>query len=145
MANRFQLELSLIAGRYQALVEPMLGFPVTYHNRAFTFPVDTPWARFSIARGAVENASLGVTIKRGVGIVYQQVFVPRNMGVLTATTAAEVFAQAFDNVTLWHDEGEIVFALVSMSEGIRDENYDMTNCYVSYRHDFIILQEPVAA
>jgi hypothetical protein len=142
MANRFQLEVQLIAGRFQELVEPFLGFPVAYHNRIFNYPVDGPWARFSIARGASENAALGGTIKRTIGVASQQVFVPKNMGVLVATTAAEVFAEAFDNVILGHPEGEIVFRLVSMNEARVEENFDATTCFVTYRHDFILAMEP---
>lgn len=112
-------------------------FIATAHeNQPFTQPTEAPWARFSIAFGDRGEASIGTERERIGGVIFLQLFAPKQTGTKTITDAADKLAAIFDNWQYQADGWDIEVRRVTMSTiGETKEGWLQKNASVAFRAD----------
>lgn len=76
-----------------------LGFPISYPNQPFNIPVNATYGEFHIMSGPkpiiVGGEGRGKVRVRYIGMVQLTVFIPKEKGTKSATTAEDVFRDIF--------------------------------------------------
>jgi len=70
--------------------------PIAWENIAFEKPNDSAWVRLNILNGSSNYRAIN-GLKRHLGLIVVQVFVPRNTGTSKAREYADTVSQIFDS------------------------------------------------
>lgn len=105
--------------------------PVSYDNSAFNIPQNTPWVRLTILNGESQNASVGTSHLRHIGIISVQVFVPVDSGTRQARLLANSVSTIFDNQRF----AGIQCRVSSIQRGGDQDGWHMTIVNTPFRRD----------
>ncbi len=72
---------------------PSFGFPIEWEGGKTVARKEGPWGRWSILQGTTEPAIIGPGHTRGTGVLYLQVFIPKEQGTKAAMNAADNLAR----------------------------------------------------
>ena len=94
----FEDERRAIESRFASNFTTVTADRIAWENRRFKQPDTGTWVRFTVLNGETRNAALSNTIlKRTIGVIAVQVFVPELTGTKTAREAADAVATVFQN------------------------------------------------
>lgn len=132
----FETTRQLIAAKL-ATIEP--GFPVEWEGGK---PIGAtaakgPWGRWKIQQGSTTAIAIGATEERGTGLVWLQVFIPREKGTKAATLAADAMKAALNRTQLRDEEtGTVVtFRTTGMQEAGEEAGFLQMNLSCMFTRD----------
>lgn len=112
--------------------------PTQYPNQPWTVP-DTIWSRFSVMEGDRNNAAVGTTFQRTVGVMFLQIFVPEGEGTRSARQAADKMASFLDNQSIAVAAGQnITTRTVSLQDiGLNRDGWYQMNASLEFWFDAV--------
>lgn len=110
--------------------------PTQQENVNFTQPEGEPWCRLSIMFGNTEDASVGTTHQRTTGILYLQIFAPKQGGTKSIQQAADKLASIFDHWQYDADGWDIECRRVQLTTvGENKDGWYQKNATLTFRAD----------
>jgi hypothetical protein len=115
---------------------PDLWFPIEYpNNRLPENDKSGPWGRLSIANGPAFGREVGTGSTRVPGVIYLQIFLPEDTGVVIAKKATDYMVDKFLYRQFEIDDGVLRVRSVSGRELPAESGRDRTNVEVVFARD----------